>query len=437
MASSRDIVITGVGVVSPIGIGSDAFWSSLAAGASGIRPIDLFDSSGLRTPYGGQIPDFDPKRYVRPRKSLKVMSRDIQIGFAAADLAMTDASLAPGSVEPDRFGVVVGGDMIYADIEDLELTYRRSVRDGQFDFGLWSEAIQEEVHPLWLLKHLPNMTASHIAIAHDARGPNNTIVLGDVSSLLAVGEAASIIRRGWADVMLTGGTSCRLHPTALVARGETMLSRHTDDYRRICRPFDRDRTGTLDGEGSAIFVLESREHAERRGARIRGRILASAARCEPRSPLKPSTGRSLRLVIRATLEQSGLGTEPRGFTLGHVNAHGISSIDADRIEAASIVAELGNTPVTAPKSFFGHLGAGGGAVELAASVLGLEAGLVPLTLNYETPDPLCPVNVVHGEPLAGRPGTAIAVNFCSMGQAAAVLVAAEDDGSPGALEAHR
>lgn len=181
----------------------------------------------------------------------------------------------------------------------------------------------------------------------------------------------------------------------------------------------------LDGEGAAIFVLESREHAERRGARIRGRILAAAARCEPRSPLKPRTGSSLRLAIRATLAQAGLNADPLGGHLGHVNAHGIGSIDGDRIEAASIVAELGSTPVTAPKSFFGHLGAGGGAVELAASVLGLEAGLVPQTLNYETPDPLCPVNVVHGEPLAGRPGTALAINVCSMGQAAAVLVAAE------------
>ncbi len=425
MASPRDIVITGIGVVSPIGIGRDVFWQSLAQGVSGIRPIDLFDASGLRTPYGGQIADFDPKRYVRPRKSLKVMSRDIQIGFTAADLALTDAALAGGGVAPERFGVVVGGDMIYADIEDLELIYRRAVRDGQFDFGLWSEAILEELHPLWLLKHLPNMTASHIAIAHDARGPNNTIVLGDVSSLLAIGEAASIIRRGWADVMLTGGASSRLHPTALVARGETMQSRPAGDCRRACRPFDRDRTGMLDGEGAAIFVLESREHAERRGARIRGRILAAAARCEPRSPLKPRTGSSLRSAIRATLAQAGLSVDPLGANLGHVNAHGIGSIDADRIEAASIVAELGSTPVTAPKSFFGHLGAGGGAVELAASVLGLEAGLVPPTLNYETPDPLCPVNVVHGEPLAGRPGTALAINVCSMGQAAAVLIAAE------------
>jgi 3-oxoacyl-[acyl-carrier-protein] synthase II len=421
--ASNEVVITGVGVVSPLGIGCDAFWTALVAGSSGIRPIDLFDSGGLRTPYGGQIPDFDPKLFVRPRKSLKLMSRDIQLGFAAADLALADAALAAGGVDPDRFGVVIGGDMIYADIEDLELTYRRAAEGGGFDFGRWSDCIQEELHPLWLLKHLPNMTASHIAIAHDARGPNNSIVLGDVSSLLAVGEAADVIRRGWADVMLTGGTGCRLHPTAIVARGESQLTGMVADHTRVCRPFDRQRMGMLDGEGAAVFVLESRAHAERRGARIRGRLLSSASRCEPRVPGAARSGRGLALAIRAVLERSGLDVD----AIGHVNAHGGGSIESDRLEARGIVAALGDVPVTAPKSFFGHLGAGGGAVELAASVLGVEAGLVPATLNYETPDPECPVRVVHGEPCAGRPPTALAVNFCTMGQAAAVLVAAADD----------
>jgi len=422
MRAASEVVITGLGVVSPIGIGCAPFWDSLAAGSSGIRPIDLFDSSSLWVRFGGQIPDFDPKLYVRPRKSLKVMSREIQLGFAAADLAIADAGITAGTVEPERFGVVFGNDMIYADLEDLEGTYRRSAKEGRFDFQLWSEAIQEELHPLWLLKHLPNMTASHIAIAHDARGPNNSIVLGDVSSLLALAEAASVIERGWADVMLTGGTGCRLHPTALVARGEAMLSRPVEDYRRVCRPFDRDRDSMLDGEGSAVFVLESREHAERRGARIRGHLLSTASRCEPRSPQRPRTGSSLRLAIRATLDAAGLTPD----RLGHVKAHGSGTPETDRIEAQAIAAELGTVPVTAPKSFFGHLGAGGGAMELAASVLGLEAGLVPPTLNYDTPDPLCPVNVVHDEPLVGRPGTAIAVNVCTMGQAAALLVAAPD-----------
>jgi 3-oxoacyl-[acyl-carrier-protein] synthase II len=422
MKAIREVVITGIGVVSPIGIGCGDFWQALQRGESGVSPIDLFDSSSLSVRFGGQIHGFDPKLYVRPRKSLKVMSRQIQLGYAAADLAMADAGLGVGSIEPNRFGVVFGNDMIYADLNDLETTYRRSSRNGQFDFGMWSEAIQEELHPLWLLKHLPNMTASHIAIAHDARGPNNSIVLGDVSSLLAIAEAASVIQRGWSDVMLTGGTGCRLHPTALVARGDALLSHRVDDFRRACRPFDRDRDGLVNGEGAGAIVLESREHAARRGAKIRGRLLSTASRCEPRAQRDGLTGSSLRLAIRSTLDAAGL--EPKH--VGHVNAHGVSTVDMDSVEARAIAAELGDVPVTAPKSSFGHLGAGGGAVELAASILGLEAGLVSHTLNYETPDPLCPVRVVHGEPMAGRPRTAIAVNLCSTGQAAAVAIAAED-----------
>ena len=418
MSHPRDIVITGLGVVSPIGIGCDAFWRALAAGESGIRLVDLFDVSSLKVRFGGQIPDFEAKQYVRPRKSLKVMSREIQLGFAAADLALTDAGIAEATLDPDRFGVAFGNDMIYADLEDLEQTYRRSARDGRFDFHLWSEAIQEELHPLWLLKHLPNMTASHVAIAHDARGPNNSIVLGDVSGLLAIAEAASVIRRGWADVMLAGGTGCRLHPTALVARGDGLLSHRADDFQAASRPFDRDRDGLVNGEGAGVIVLEAREHADRRGAVIKGELLATASRCETRARRDGLSGSSLRQAIRAACDAAGL--EPAD--VGHVNAHGASTVDMDRAEAQAIAAVLGNVPVTAPKSFFGHLGAGGGVVELAASVVGFARGLVPPTLNYCTPDPECPVNVIHGGPLAGRPATAVKVNLCSTGQAVAVVI---------------
>jgi len=144
MESPRDIVITGVGVVSPIGIGVEPFWAALAAGVSGIRPISLFDASSLKVRFGGQIADFEPKLFVRPRKSLKVMSREIQLGFAAADLAIADAALPAGGVTPERFGVTFGGDMIYADLEDLETAYRRAAVAGSFDFPSWAEAIHEE-----------------------------------------------------------------------------------------------------------------------------------------------------------------------------------------------------------------------------------------------------------------------------------------------------
>lgn len=422
MHTSREIVVTGLGIVSPVGIGCDPLREAILAGRSGIRPLERFDSSSLSVPFGGEIPDFDPKQWVRPRKSLKVMSRDIQLGFAAAELAMADAGIAPGSLDPERFGVVVGGDMIYADLEDLEHTYRRALAGGEFDFSTWAEVIHEDLHPLWLLKHLPNMTASHVAIAHDARGPNNTLVLGDVSGLLAIAEAASVIRRGWADVMLAGGTGCRLHPAALAARGDALLSHRRDDCTRASRPFDVDRDGLVNGEGAGIVVLESLDHARARGARARARLLATASRCEPATDGATLTGSALRRAIRAVLDRTGLEPE----SVGHVNAHGLSTREMDRIEATAIAAELGRVPVTAPKGVFGHLGAGGGAVELAASIMALESGLVPPTANHDSTDPACPVNVVAGEPLAGRPATAIKVNLCSTGQAAAVAIAAAD-----------
>ena len=419
---SREIVITGLGVVSPLGIGREAFWDQLQAGLSGVRPITAFDTASLEVRFGGQILDFDPKLYVRPRKSLKVMSREIQMGFAAADLALVDAGLSTGSVAPDRFGVVFGSDMIYADPHDLEGTYRRCAASGSFDFEQWGTAAMEEIYPLWLLKLLPNMTASHIAIAHDARGPNNSIVLGDVSSLLAIAEAASVIERGWADVMITGGTGCRLDPTAIVARCEHDLSHRNDDPQRASRPFDQDHDGLVNGEGSGAIVLESLDHALSRGARINARLLSVTARHEPVRGNQPLTGSGLRAAIRGSLMRAGL--EPKN--VGHVNAHGLSTVAMDRVEAAAIAAELGNVPVTAPKASFGHLGAGGGTVELVASVLGLAHGVVPATLNYERPDPACPVNVVHGSPLTGRPPTAMKVNLSSTGQAAAVVVAAPE-----------
>jgi len=417
---SREIVITGLGVVSPLGIGREAFWDKFRAGASGIRPIDAFDTSSLEVRFGGQITDFDPKLYVRPRKSLKVMSREIQMGFAAADLALVDAGLSGGSVEPERFGVVFGSDMIYADTHDLEGTYRRCSASGRFDFEQWGKAAMEEIYPLWLLKLLPNMTASHIAIAHDARGPNNSIVLGDVSSLLAIAEAASVIERGWADVMITGGTGNRIDPTAIVARCEHDLSHRGNDIEAASRPFDQDRDGMVNGEGSGAIVLESLDHAVARGAHIHARLLAVTARHEPVRGQQPLSGSGLRAAIRGGLMRSGL--EPRD--LGHVNAHGLSTQVMDRVEAAAIKAELGDVPVTAPKASFGHLGAGGGTVELIASVLGVSEGVVPATRNYETPDPDCPVNVVRGSPLGGRPATAMKVNLSPTGQAAAVVIAA-------------
>ncbi len=417
MGPTQEVVITGMGVVSPIGIGTDPFWDALREGRSGVRRLAAFNGSDLPAPLGAEIEAFDPLKFVRPRKALKVMSRDIQLAFAAAEQAATQAKL--DNVDPDRLGVVFGADLIAAELEEMVNAYRACLVDGQFDFQRWGPRAMAELFPLWMLKYLPNMPACHIGIARDARGPNNSLTLAEVSSLSALSEAIRVIQRGQADAMIAGGTSSRNHPTIWVRRGAYQLSQRVDEPAAACRPFDADRDGMVHGEGAGAFVLESRPHAEARGARILARILAFANAFEPHRPGQPLQGTAMRTAIRQALDRAGL----RPNDIGHVNADGLSTTFDDQVEAQAIRETLGDVPVTAPKSYFGNLSAGTGAVEMAASVVALEKGEIPATLNYTRPDPACPVNVIHGKPAPlGRP-VALVLNHSRIGQSVALVVA--------------
>ena len=418
----HEIVITGLGVASPIGIGRDAFWRAMLERRSGVRILTSFDSRSLPVRFGGEIIDFDPKQYVIPRKSLKVMSRDIQLGYTVAKLATADANLEAGSVDPERLSVVFGTEMMYSDLQELSDAFRTCVVNGRFDFSRWGEYAMGEMFPLWLLKYLPNMSACHIGIAHDARGPNNSITLGEVSSLLALTEGMRLIERGQTDVVVTGGASSRLHPTLLVWQGDRHLSHRAEDPAAASRPFDMGRDGMVNGEGAAAFVLESRQHAEARGANILASILGYACIFEPRANGCPIRGVAISSAIEHVLRTAHL--EPK--EIGHVNAHGDSTIDNDRAEASAIHRVLGEVPVTAPKSFFGNLGAATGAVEMAASLIALKEGKVPVTLNYDQPDPACPINVIHQKPLSNCKPTALLLNQAPMGQSVAVVISGPD-----------
>ena len=415
------VVITGVGVVCPIGIGADPFWAALIEGRSGVRPFPMLRETSMPVRFGAYVDDFDPKKYVHPRKSLKVMSREVQLGFGAAGLALQDAGLEKSDVDPERIGVVYGSDMMYCEIGEFEDVYRQCITDNRFDYRHWGRQSTTQMNPLWLLKYLPNMVACHIGIAHDARGHNNTITLGEASSLISLAEAVRVIERGHADVMITGGTGSRLSITALMYRGDSNLSHRDDDPAAACRPFDRDRDGLVNGEGAGAFVLESRTHAEARGARV----LAEVAGCGIGHELASADGDShagfgLRQAIQRALEDSG----EQVASLDHVNARGLGTVVEDIAEARVIRELSADLPVTAPKSYFGSLGAGAGAVEMAASVLALERGAVPATLNYETPDPRCPINVICGQPKPVEQHAVLKLNQAGTGQAAAVVLRA-------------
>lgn len=419
--AEREVVITGLGIVSPIGVGREAVWDAITARRSGVRLQPDLEAAGWIAPFGATIDDFDPKALIEPRKSIKVMARDIQIASAAAELAWQDAGLAQATIDPERFGVVGAAGIMYCDLEELRLPFVEWIKQEDFDVHRWSREAMGELYPLWMLKYLPNMPACHIGIRYDARGPNNTIAEGDVSSLLAFSEAVDVIRRDHADLMIVGGTGSRINLSDIMwhrgARLACMNGRV--DPTQICRPFDAERSGMVCGEGSAEIVLESREHAERRGAKIIARVAGAATRNEASAANQQPTGDAVRRAILAALALAG--AEPS--EIGHVNAHGLSTREDDPIEARAIRETLGDVPVTAPKSYFGNLGQGSGMVELAVSLLGLEQDVIPPTLNYETPDPECPVNVVTElQPMNERSFMKLSHN--ATGQAAAVVITA-------------
>lgn len=419
MDRSRQVVITGVGVVSPIGIGRDAFWTALSQSQSGVTRLPMYAESEMPVDFGAPLKDFDPKLYVKPRKALKVMCREIQTAFSAAALAVEDAKLAEADTDPDRKGAVFGSQMLYGDIFEFEDLFRDCTVDREFVFENFGGSFPSRMYPLWMLKNLPNMAACHIAIAQDARGPNNTIVLGEVSSLLALDEAAKAIERGAADVMIVGGTGTRLELAGWIYRGFLNLSQRNDDPAAASRPFDRDRDGLVNGEGAGSLILESRAHAERRGATILAAVHGFGSSFATRVD---QTSSAIQVSIRNALRSAGV----EASEIGHVNAHGMSTVAADEAEAQAIRETLGDVPVTAHKSQFGHIGAGSGAVELIGSVLSLHHSLVPPTLNYENPDPRCPVNVVHGKPLLDAKPMAIKLSQSQTGQVVALVIGAPD-----------
>jgi 3-oxoacyl-[acyl-carrier-protein] synthase II len=317
---------------------------------------------------------------------------------------------------------VLGSEMLYGELNELGEVYRHCSPDGKFQEEQWADFAFKDLFPLWMLKYLPNMAACHISIAHDARGPNNSIVEGGVSSLLAVNEAAAVIERGHADAMLAGGSGSLASFSCLPFRGWNQFTKWAGEPAAASRPFDARRSGTVPGEGSGVMLLEAREHAERRGAKILACVAGYASRFEaPANPWAKRTGRAIVASIEAALAKARLSPTD----VGHVNAHGESSLEQDRLEAQAIHQVLGEAPVTALKSYFGDLAAGSGAVEMIASVLAINEGRVPPTRNFEEPDSACPIDVVHGDWRNVNRRTALVLNQSHTGQATAVVLTRE------------
>lgn len=418
-APQRRIVITGMGATTPLGTGLDVFWQGLDAGKSGVRQLQAFDTHGEGTSIAAEVPDFDPKRYVKQRKSLKVMARDIQLAVAAAQMAVDHSGLNLSKVDPTRIGVNFGAGYMTTDINELGPPVLHSINGSKkFDLKKWGSEGMTQLFPLWMLKYLPNMPACHTSILFDAQGPNNSITAGEASASLALGEAFRVMVRGGADVFLAGATDCKIHPLSIVRLLMLdRLSRRNDDPARASRPFDADRDGLVIGEGAGVLLLEELEAAQRRGAKIYGEILGFGSSCHP--------GNIQDAVERAAhraLQDAGITADQ----LGHIIANGDSCVDDDRHEAMALAKLLGDhatkIPVVAYKGYLGSLAAASGMVELIASMLCQQHGRLLPSLNHEKPDPEIPPLRILTERIDFPNKPYLSYDFSHSGQCGAIVV---------------
>jgi 3-oxoacyl-[acyl-carrier-protein] synthase II len=434
-SAERRVVVTGMGVVSPLGLTLDDLWSGLIEGRSAVAPLESFPCSGLPLTHAaearcftGHIDDFgtlpaECKKAIR--KGLKVMCRESQMAVAAAQRALHDGTFVPEAHEPERFGCVFGSDYMLTLPEDFTASVAACRDDaGQFAFDQWADHGLPLLNPLWLLKYLPNMPASHIAIYNDLRGPSNSITIREASGHLAIGEATMTIQRGAADIMLAGSTGTRVHPmkTVHALQNEQVATGAVTSLPPSAwsRPFDQGRVGMVLGEGAAVLVLEELEHARSRGARIYGEVIGHAARAAAQPDRVGGRRQALAMAMRQALAGSGVATE----AVGHIHAQGLSTVGGDRDEAAAIgdvfATAAATIPTVAAKSHFGNLGAGSGLVECIASLLAVQRGeLFPL-INYETADSDCPVRPARRGDEPGEVFLSSAIT--PQGQAASVVI---------------
>lgn len=433
-SSNRRVVITGMGLISPIGHSSDALWQALESGASGVAEIDAIPTENLPTDIGGQCREFTgdigdfgelDKQLKRPiKRGLRLMCRDIKLGVAAAQLAIANAELNAEDHVPARFGTVFGSDYIITVPNDYAAGIQNCMDGDQgFDFTNWAEKGLTEVEPLWLLKYLPNMPASHVAIFNDLQGPSNSITVREASANLAVAEATTIIQRGSADRMVAGATGSRIHPlrTVHLVLQEQLADRHSGaaggDAAKASRPFDAARNGMVLGEGAGALVLEELSVAQARGATIYGEVVGygSSAVASPQGD--PGYQQAFVNVIQGALETSGLTADQ----VGHVHAHGLSSPVMDRDEANAIKTVLGERPVVAAKSYMGNLGSGSGLIEMIASVKAMQHGTLFPILNCDSLDPECPINAVTNRDVAAG-DSFVNLNMTPQGQASSLVI---------------
>lgn len=382
---SNRVVITGLGLVTPVGNDVATSWDALVAGRSGVGLITLFDASEYPARIAAEVRDFDPVALFGRREARR-MDRFVQFAMASAGQALDDAGLIVAGDNAHRIGVVIGSGIggIISLLDQAEVMRTRG---------------PQRVSPFLIPMMLVDTASGQVAIAHGLKGPNFSVISACATGANAIGEAAEVIRRGAADVMLAGGSEACIVPLALAGFAVMQaVSTRNDEPERACRPFDATRDGFVMGEGAGVVVLESEVHARARSAKIYAELVGYGATSDAYHITAPDeTGDGAARAMQAALDQASLAPEQ----IGYLNAHGTSTMLNDKGETAAIKTVFGEhayqLPISSTKSMTGHLLGAAGAVEAIFSVLVLAEGVLPPTINYEHPDPECDLDYVPNE----------------------------------------
>ncbi|MGI5922294.1 MAG: beta-ketoacyl-ACP synthase II [Syntrophomonadaceae bacterium] len=383
--STRRVVITGLGVISPVGLEINTFWDNLLQGRTGIGKIDRFDATDYPTQIAAQIRDFKAEDYIL-RKDARRMDLFVQYACAAARMAVQDANLSTPPEEAHRTGVWIATGI--GGVETFEKQYTALQQKGVAG-----------VSPFFIPMFIPNMASGQVSIMIGARGPNACTVTACASGTNSIGEAFRVIQHNKADVMITGGTEAAITPMSIAGFcAMKALSTRNDEPEKACRPFDLNRQGFVMGEGAGVVILEELQHALDRGAHIYAELIGYGSSADAYHMVQPEEdGKGAVLALQTALDDAGISPEE----VDYINAHGTGTKLNDFAETQAIKKVFGqhsyNMLVSSTKPATGHMLGAAGAVELIASVLTLNHNLVPPTQNLETPDPLCDLDYVPGE----------------------------------------
>lgn len=410
-SGKQRVVVTGMGPVTPVGIGVEAYWEALLAGRSGVGPLTRFDPSEFTTRIAAEVTDFDPSDFM-DKKEIKRTDRFAQFALAGARLAIESANLDPNQVDRDRAGVIMGTGI--GGMETLDTQFRVLLERGA-----------DRVSPFFVPMMIANMAAAQVAIEYGFRGPNSTQVTACSSAGHAIGEAMRLIQYGQADVMITGGTEAAIIPLSVAGFcAMRALSRRNDEPEKASRPFDVDRDGFVMGEGAGVLVLESLEHALKRGAPIYGELLGYGMTSDAYHMTAPTPdGEGGARSMKLALANAGLRPEQ----IDYINAHGTSTPIGDIGETKAIKQVFGEhayrIPVSSTKSMIGHLLGAAGGVELIACLCSIRDQKVHPTINLDQPDPECDLDYVPHTARDHRVQVALSNSFGFGGQNVTLIVA--------------